>query len=503
MPIGQVTGDEADSQLVAEVQQSVGPFQELGVTGLRRNVGYLDEEFLPQLKGRKAVQVYREMSENSPIVGALLFTMENLLRQVQWRVEPAGKNKDSAKAAEFLESCMDDMSHSWSDFVAEALSCLTYGWSMHEIVYKRRMSPWATDVRQKSRHTDGLVGWRKLPVRSQDTLFRWVFDPTGDVVGMIQMAPPLYQQTTIPMKRALLFRNRPRKNSPEGSSILRNAYRPWFYVKRLEEFESIGVERDLAGLPVAKVPAEYLRAKPGTEMAKTVESFRKMIKSLRRNEQEGVVFPLAYDQDTKQPLYTLELLGGGGGRAFNTDAIIQRHEQRMLMTVLADFIMVGHQGTGTYNLHVDKTGIFRNALRTVMDQIVDVMNRQAVPRLFLANGWKPEKLPEFKTEDVDSPDITALGSFMSQMANLGVNWFPDGDMEKFVRAAARLPELSDDEYQLREQEGAQSEQTRYMQSMSQYLQAKMMADNPEAAMQPQGGPGAPAGQAGPQAGQPG
>jgi hypothetical protein len=35
---------------------------ELGVTGIKRTGGYIDEEFLPALRGRKAIEVFREMS---------------------------------------------------------------------------------------------------------------------------------------------------------------------------------------------------------------------------------------------------------------------------------------------------------------------------------------------------------------------------------------------------------------------------------------------------------
>jgi hypothetical protein len=55
-------------------------FSEAGLTGLRRAAGYVDEEFLPQLRGRKAVQVFREMADNEPVVGALLFAIDRLLR---------------------------------------------------------------------------------------------------------------------------------------------------------------------------------------------------------------------------------------------------------------------------------------------------------------------------------------------------------------------------------------------------------------------------------------
>jgi hypothetical protein len=454
--------------------QSTSPFMELGATGLKRSGGYLDEEFLPQLRGRKAVQVYKEMSENDPLVGALIFTVDRLLRNVEWRVEPAGKSKEDKDAAKLVETCMDDMSHTWGDFISEVLSSLVYGWSWHEIVYKRRVSPWEKDPTKKSQYTDNMVGWRKMPIRAQETLLRWVFDESGDCIAMTQLAPPHYKTTVLPMDRSLLFRYRHHKGSPEGMSMLRNAYRPWYMKKRLEEFEAVGVERDLAGLPIVKLPAEFLRAKPGSEQAKTVEAFKRMVKSVRRDEQEGIVFPMAYDQDTKQPLYSFELMGGGGGRAFNTDGIIKRYEERILMTVLADFIMVGHQATGSYSLHTDKTGIFRTSLNSIAENIADTLNRHAIPRLFLANGWKPANLPKIVPSDVDSPDISQLASFMQSMAGTGVTWFPDPTLENFIRDAARLPKLDEDEQERLRQMQLRSEATRFAQANSEYVQAKQM-----------------------------
>ena len=186
---------------------------------------------------------------------------------------------------------MEDMEHTWDDFISEALSCLVYGWSWHEVVYKRRQGIWARNPQQQSKHSDGLVGWRKMPIRAQETLLRWVFDDSGETLAMIQLAPPKYQTTTLPRSRSLLFRYRHHKGNPEGISMLRTMYRPWYMKKRMEEFEAVGVERDLAGMPVVKVPAEYLKAKPGSEQAKTVEAFKKMVKGVTAQRTGGRRLP--------------------------------------------------------------------------------------------------------------------------------------------------------------------------------------------------------------------
>lgn len=464
-----------DLDIPYDVPKQVSPIIELGSTGLRRTGGYIDEEFLPQLRGRKAVGIYREMSDNDPIIGALLFALERLLREIDWRVEPASDKAEDKQAAEFVEQCMEDMSHSWDDLISEVLTMLPFGWSYHELVYKRRVGPWEKNPVNKSKFTDGKIGWRKIPIRSQETLNRWIFDESGGVQAMIQLSPPYYQTVILPIDKCLLFRPNSVKNNPEGRSVLRNAYRPWYMKKRIEEIEAIGVERDLAGIPVGRVPADYLNAKAGTDQAKMVEAFRKMVRSVRRDEQEGILIPSAFDQDTKQPLFDFELLSAGGSRQFDTSGIIQRYEQRILMTVLADFILVGHEGTGSYALHTDKTGLFRTAINSFAQSIADVFNRHAIPRLFLKNGWKPSELPRIVPSDVDPPDLTQLGAFIQQTTSAGMVWFPDAEMEKFIRKAARVPELNPEAEEQLRMESQQADVLRVAQQQLELLSTEQQA----------------------------
>ena len=449
--------------------EQASPMMELGATGLKRSAGIIDEEFLPALRGRRGVKVFREMSLNDPIVHSMLFTVEQLLRQVTWTVTTSGNTPDEKKAVEFLEQCMEDMSHTWDDMVAEALSFLTYGWSWHEIVYKKRVGPDEKDPKKRSKYTDNKIGWRKIPIRSQETLLRWVFDDDGGIKGMVQMAPPFYRMTTLPIERSLLFRARLAKGSPEGQSILRGSYRAWFLKKRLEEFEAIGVERDLAGMPVAYVPSSYMKAKKGTDQYRTYEAFKKMVQNVRRDEHEGLVLPNEYDPETKQPLFKFELLSAGGSRTFDTNALISRYEQRILQTILADFIMVGHDGSGSYAMHVDKTGIFRAALNSFAASISDTFNRYAIPRLFQLNGWKMDEYPRLEPSNVDPPNLTELAGFMTSMSGLGMSFFPDVDLEKYLRDTAHLPAIPEEMLEMRREMAEQQQVLEYAESRMQAI----------------------------------
>ena len=135
---------------------------EIGRIGQKRYGGFFYEEFLKELQGRKGVETYREMADNDDVIGAILFAIEMLIRQTSWTIQPGGPESADEEAAEFIESCMDDMQDTWTDTISEILSFLTYGWSYHEIVYKRRCGK-NRDSRLNSKYDDGLIGWAKLP----------------------------------------------------------------------------------------------------------------------------------------------------------------------------------------------------------------------------------------------------------------------------------------------------------------------------------------------------
>lgn len=302
---------------------------EIGRIGQKRFGGTFYEEFLRDLRGKKGIETYREMAENDDTIGAILFAIEMLIRQASWTVEPAGDTPKDKEAAEFVEQCMHDMQDTWTDTISEILSFLTYGWSFHEIVYKRRMGK-TSNPKTRSKYNDGLIGWRKLPIRAQETLYQWEYDDQDNLIAMTQLPPPDYGLITIPIEKAMLFRTKSRKGNPEGRSILRNAYRSWYFKRRIQEYEGIGIERDLAGLPVFTAPEDTpIWDDTDPDMVKLRTGMEDMARKVRVDELAGIVKPSGFE---------FELLSSAGNKQFDTNAIIQRYDTGMAMTVLADFI---------------------------------------------------------------------------------------------------------------------------------------------------------------------
>ena len=399
---------------------------ELGRIGQKRYGGFFYEEFLRELQGRKGVEVYREMADNDDVIGAILFAIEMLIRQATWSVQPGGPEKVDQEAADFIESCMNDMQDTWTDTISEILSFLTYGWSFHEIVYKRRCGK-NSDSRLNSK-------WAKLPIRAQETLYQWEYDDQDNLIGMTQQPPPDYGLLTIPIEKALLFRTKSRKNNPEGRSVLRNAYRSWYFKRRIQEIEGIGIERDLAGFPVLTAPEGLnIWDTDDPDMQAIRVGMDGIVKNVRRDSMEGLSLPYGW---------TFQLLSTGGRRQFDTNAIIERYDTRMAMTVLADFIFLGHQSVGSFALSDNKTELFAMAIGAYLDIICEVFNNQAIPRLINMNGDHFSDITDYPTlehGDIEDEDIEKLAAYIKDMAGVGI-LTPDSHLEDYIREAGHLPE---------------------------------------------------------------
>ena len=415
---------------------------ELGRTGLTQYYGRVVEEFLPELQYERGRRILREMSDNDPTIGALLAAITMLVRSVEWRVE---SDKDDDPRAEFIDQCRDDMAHTWEDLIAEIIrGVLVFGWSFHEIVYKLRHK---TD----SQYNDQKIGWKKMPLRSQESLWRWDFkEDTQSLKGLFQRPPPDFRERYVPLEKALLFRNDPFKANPEGRSALRNAYRPWYFKKHIEQIEAIGVERDLAGMPILYVPARLLES--GGDPGGILTSLQKMIVNVRRDEMEGVILPQQYDPETKMPLYEFKLLASAGQRQLNTSEIITRWDVRILITVLVDFIIQGHDQVGSFSMTRAKIDFFNMAMRVWLDNVAAVFNRYAIPRLLELNGMDSQDAPYLEHGDVERRDLQQLGDYLNKIAAAGMPLFPDPKLENVLRDMADLPTLTPEELDVRTKE---------------------------------------------------
>ena len=413
------------------------PLAEHGATGLKEYAGRVLEEWLPQLTGKKKVQAYREMSDNNASISAGMYLLEMLVRQVKWEVEPVDDTPQAAAAAEFVDTCRGDMQGTWQEFISEVMTMCIYGWSFFEVNYKIRHGDMHNPIFH-SKYNDGRVGWRSLAIRGQDSLERWEITEEGVILGMYQRPAPTYTERFIPIEKALLFRTRSHKNNPEGRSLLRGAYKSYYYLKRIQSIEAIGIERDLAGLPIMQVPPEIMHPNASAAQKAIRENMEELVQKIKRDAYEGVVLPAETSIDGTPTGYKLSLLSAGGRRPVDVDTIVKRYESRILMSFLAEMLLLGQDKVGSFALADSKTSILAMSIAALLDSVTDVINREAIPKLCGYNGIAREHVPELRRGDMETPDLAALGAFIQQATGSGA-LVPDESLEQHIRVVAGLP----------------------------------------------------------------
>jgi len=400
----------------------------LGVAGDNTYNGQIRaDEFLPELRGKKAIRKYREMRDNDSTIGAVMYATEQVLRDVDLKVMPANDSTEAKEEAEFVKSVLDDMDHTLDDHIAESLSNLSYGFAWFEVIYKRRNGPTERSDKKRSKYTDGRMGVRKIAIRAPWTISRFDVDQqTGDVKGIYQDGSSYNNSNYIPTRKSLYYRTTTINGDPAGRSILRNAYTSYEYVNNLQSIEAIAVERELAGIPVARIPAEYLSGDATAAQSGFVNNLQSILRDVKFNEQGYIILPSdTYpDKDgapTNQKLVDVELMSSSGSRNIDIDPIVRRYQHDIARSVLSEFLMLGGGNTGSYALSKSKTDLFLRALESYIQAIVDVLNKQLVERLWELNGLNYDLMPTIVAGDVAPHDLREIAAFLRNLNGADIN----------------------------------------------------------------------------------
>ena len=135
---------------------------EMGYNGLSVNAGQIGEELKRELQFPTSIITYKQMSYDSMISAALNYYEQMMLKSRFSFKSHALATDEQKQYAVFMEECINDMEHSWQDFIQEVSSMNTYGFCVNEIVLRKRLKS------KGSKYNDGKVGIHKLPIRSQD-----------------------------------------------------------------------------------------------------------------------------------------------------------------------------------------------------------------------------------------------------------------------------------------------------------------------------------------------
>lgn len=330
---------ETNSQAGAVPRLKLG---EYGYTGLKMSNGVIMEESRRELRWPHSIVTFKQMAMDATIASAIA-AYEMQIARVPWVIKPHPEATDEEKKrVGIIQTMMGDMEHTWFEFIKEVSSKFTFGFCVNEKVYRRRT------YSNGSKYNDNYIGIRKLPIRSQDTISKWLWSTDSrELTGVEQKLSylnnpdamnTLPDKVVIPRNKFLLFRTNAKRNNPNGNSPLAACYVAWKIKATLEEAEAIGVTRDLRGTPILSIPPRYMSPDATDEEKAVFEYYKNLIRNLHKNEQSGIIIPNAFDPESKLPLFKFELLGVGGQKTFDTNEVITRWNNTILTALFCDLL---------------------------------------------------------------------------------------------------------------------------------------------------------------------
>lgn len=429
----QEVADGTEEKPEGYAQQPPGSMRlERGVPGLDFTAGLVMQDPKVDLQGLRGVEQFDLMRYEDPTVAAVLLALSLPVRAAKWRVNPASDTGPDIEAADFVESCLHDMSMSWDDVLAEACTMYAFGWSWMEWCLKRRMgpNPRGSNV-SPSKYSDGRVGFRKIALRAQTSLYDWDMDEeTGGIRAMNQIHPYTQKLLSIPLSKSLLFRTTREANNPEGMSVLRPAWRSWKFKREIERIEAIGLQRALAGMPVTTLPSGYTTIEgQGTSS----EEYRaeKIIKGVAQNTMLGII-------ETDRLTFRFETPDMQGITGDST-RVITRYDEAIVRSTLAMYILLGSRERGSYALAKELGDLFFMAVGGYINLISEVISSWAIPVLFRYNVFPGiTGYPQIATAINRRLDLETLGEFINKTVGQMVIT-PDDELESHIRQMADFP----------------------------------------------------------------
>lgn len=396
----------------------------VGYSGLQLFNGVSNEEMKSELNFPRSVYTYKEMSYHSAI-NSCLSLYDNLISKVDWRVlPPKDATAKEKKETAFINECLNDMDHSFRDFIKDALSSNIYGFSVHEKVFRKRTKA------NGSLYNDGKIGLKKLALRHQESITKFIYDTEGnEILGVEQNTSGLnsLRYTSSATKNKVILpkskfvhitvgRNR---GDPFGKSPLRDVYLAWRYLTVIQEIEAAGVARDLQGLPVLEIPAQYMSADASPEQKAIYENFKNIIRNIQNNSQSGIILPSATDPDTRAKLFSLTLLNSDGKKSFDTSKVKEFYQNQIYTALNCDLLIMGQSGVGSFALGALKSSLTGAYLESMLDNIVELFQRDVIRQLYELNGFDPARACTLDYDNLHAVDLEGLSKAYQRMGATG------------------------------------------------------------------------------------
>lgn len=391
---------------------------EHGKTGTEQQAGMITEDFNSDLQFPNSIVIYDEMRKSDATTGAILSAIKQPLISAKWGIQPGSEESRDKEIADFVSHNLFEKIK-FKHFIRESLGCLDFGFYYFEKLFEI---------------VDWKVEWKQFAPRVPKAHSLWEIKDKpwvdGHPAGVTQLIISSDESKNgtheIPWDKLILFSFMKEGNNFEGQSILRNAYRHYFYKSLLYKVESVSMERYWVWVPYAKVKTSM--SQPNKDK---VQEF---LKSIRSNEES---FGVVTDDVTELKILTPE----GAGQDIQPP--IAHHDRKIYDSILAGFLNLTSGEGGSNALSKDQSSFFLRGLQGIADFFIDTMNDH-IKELVDYNFNGVESYPKLIVADIGSISMDEQINAIDQAFNSGILDITDDDRQ-MIRDVLKMPRLTQEQ----------------------------------------------------------
>ncbi|MBV1778690.1 DUF935 family protein [Paeniglutamicibacter sp. ABSL32-1] len=384
---------------------------EIGDTGVQFFNGVITgEEYNRNLTGRRGLVIWDEMRRSDATVSAALRAVKLPIKSTKFFAVPATEDGSDVQISDFVHWNLFKKLK-WKQVLGEILTHLEFGFSVHEMVF-------GVEV------VDGVerVVLKKLAFRKQTGLDAWEAGPNLPGIKFRKADGTI---VPIPLEKIVVFTNEQEGDNFEGRSILRSAYKHWFYVDKYYQIDAVGHERHSLGVVKIKYPTS------ATDTQR--DAAKAAARNLRASEEAYIEEPTGWD---------INFMDMQGNSLKDIQPSINRHDRQITKNVLAQFLEIGSSGSsGTRSTSEDHRELFNQSVQAVLDYVKDTMGY--VVKTLVDLNFNVDVYPSIGSGEIDQKNITSLADALAKFNDAGMITPSDED-EAHVRNLLGFPEMSAD-----------------------------------------------------------
>lgn len=403
-------------------------------------------EYVPELQlGRAALLTYETMYRQDAQVRTTLRAAFTPVLSADYYMKPFSPDPADILINEFVNwNLFHGMSTTFLHVLANACKTLYLGAEVQELVWTQK--PWVSA--QAGANSKNSICLQKMAQRPMNTIIQFLYDQNGGPAGVEhtkynpsdpQSSP---DEVTIPIEKLIIYTWDQQGADLRGLSILRSAYKHWYYKENFYKIDGVQKERHGTGVPLIELP-------PGFD-DEDLTFAQNLARNIRTNERAYILQP---------PGWVISFARLEGNLVDALESAVH-HDLMIARNILVQFINQGASSSsgsgGSRSSGAVMLDLFLSASEYFARLLVDSINHYVIPQLVSYN-FNVDKFPTLEFKGIGGEkDKQAEAAALRNLAQAYL-LTPTPETEKWIRQEYGIP-IANDLDQILKEKAAQAKQ---------------------------------------------